>query len=383
MTRILDQLDAAKLGERLRIARNSAGLTQEQAASALGLSRTTMVAMERGERQVRPEELLALAELYKTSLHGLVRPTSLHVDLVGQFRRGRRGNVDDPEGLAAMRLLHGLATACAELEVALENPLKTDYPNERPMGRGRLDTQAEDLAIAIRNRLGLGMSPIPDLVTVLELEIGLRIFIRPLASTISGVYAYHDSLGGCVLINAKHPRTRQNWTLAHEFGHFLTSRHAPAIMYTDESRGHLAEDVADLFASSLMMPSALVRRIYDEYVGAHGRFSLRHLILSAHRLHVSIEAMSRRMEQLELLPRGTYESQRERGLNADVVRQVLGPDPAESASSPPPRLLVLAAEAYYKDLLTEGQLADMLVMDRFEVRRLLDALDDATLSGGS
>ena len=29
----------------------------------------------------------------------------------------------------------------------------------------------------------------------------------------------------CIAVNLKHPRERQHWTLAHEYGHFLTERY--------------------------------------------------------------------------------------------------------------------------------------------------------------
>jgi hypothetical protein len=37
---------------------------------------------------------------------------------------------------------------------------------------------------------------------------------------------------------------------------------------------------------------------------------------------------------------------------------------------------MLAVEAHEKDLLSEGQLADLLAVDRLEVRTLIDALSD-------
>lgn len=57
-------MDELKVGDRLRVARSASGLTQEQAAERLGLARTTLVAIERGDRQPRPEELVAFAKLY-------------------------------------------------------------------------------------------------------------------------------------------------------------------------------------------------------------------------------------------------------------------------------------------------------------------------------
>src|ERR1700757_353504 len=74
-------LAAADLGERLRAARSGANLTQEAAAAMLGMARTTLVAIEKGQRPVKPKELLALARLYGVSAGRLTSPDAIHVDL--------------------------------------------------------------------------------------------------------------------------------------------------------------------------------------------------------------------------------------------------------------------------------------------------------------
>lgn len=372
----IDQIDRAKLGERLRVARAARGLTQNDAANALSLARTTMVAIERGERQVRPEELIALSKLYGVSAHALLRDNAIHVDLVGQFRRSASPTAAEHDGAEAVNLLHRLATAYVEIEHQLGHPLRTNYPPERPIQRAHMEQQAEDLAQELRAQLGLGLAPIPDLLALAEMEIGLRVFVRDLPSRIAGVFAYHQELGACVLLNAKHPRTRRMWTLAHEIAHLLTQRGEPDVLVLGAAAvAAAAERFADLFAGALLMPGAAIRRHFAESVDQDGRFSPRHLILMAQRFHVSVEATCRRLEHLDLLPQGTYESLRERGLSGEVVRKVLGDPPADERPPVPPRLALLAAEAHFRDLLSEGQLAEMLVMDRVTLRELLDALE--------
>src|SRR5512133_790781 len=107
---ILERMEPGKLGERLRIARSSAAFTQEDAARALGVARTTLVAMEQGQRRVRPEELRKLADMYKVSINELLRETAVHVDLSAKFRRaGGDANLGEgPE--QAVRILNRLAT---------------------------------------------------------------------------------------------------------------------------------------------------------------------------------------------------------------------------------------------------------------------------------
>ena len=76
----------ADAGERLRIAREIAKITQAAAASAIGVARTTIVAIEQGERRARMNELRQLAKLYGTSVNALLRQESVHVDRVRDFK---------------------------------------------------------------------------------------------------------------------------------------------------------------------------------------------------------------------------------------------------------------------------------------------------------
>lgn len=368
-------LDQVELGERLRIARTTAGQTQEESAQALGLARTTMVAIERGERPLRAQELMTLARLYGTSVNALLRKEAVHVDLVAQFRRPLGRHVEAGEEVDAIRLLHQLAASSAELEQRLGKARRQEYPPETPIARAHVEQQAEDLASELRQRLGLGLGPIPDMFALCELEIGMRIFVRSIASEIAGVFAFHPALGACVLVNAKHPRARQTWTLAHEVGHLLTNRSATDVC-ASAGRKVPTERFADLFAAAFLMPGPTMRKRFAEVVEADSKFSARHLVLLSRRYYVSVEAMSRRLEHLELLPPGTYDRLKRAGTTRQLVSQILGEEPV---AEQPPRLLrlpLLAAEAHAEGLLSEEQVANMLALDLIEVRQLLDDLDE-------
>lgn len=56
------------LGERLRFARESAGLSQGQVARLLGKHRPTISEIEAGRRRVSSEELAAFAQTYDVSV---------------------------------------------------------------------------------------------------------------------------------------------------------------------------------------------------------------------------------------------------------------------------------------------------------------------------
>ncbi len=60
------------IAERLRTARELAGLSQAQAAKILGLHRPSVSEMEAGRRRVSAEELSKLAEIYSVDMSWLM-----------------------------------------------------------------------------------------------------------------------------------------------------------------------------------------------------------------------------------------------------------------------------------------------------------------------
>jgi Zn-dependent peptidase ImmA (M78 family)/DNA-binding XRE family transcriptional regulator len=376
---LLDRADARELGARLKAARTAAEVTQEVAAAHIGAARTTIVAIERGDRRLSSEELLALCELYGVSVGRMLRADAVRVDLAPQFRRTAQAEADPAAG-EATRLLQESATRYVELERRLGRPLEPDYPPPRRIQRGQAPEQAEDAAAELRARLGLGQSPIPDLLSLIESELRIRLFVLPLPARISGAYAYHEEIGACILINANHAPTRQAWTAAHELGHFMTDRHSAEVLRADAGFDDPAEQFANRFASALLMPAPAVRSRFRELTEAQGRFSPRALVYLALAFHVSVEAAARRLEQLRLFKKGTFEALRAAGLNAAAVRGIAGngTDAAPASAAVGrflPRYTQIALEAYEQELISEGELARMLHLGRIETRELLDELD--------
>jgi Zn-dependent peptidase ImmA (M78 family)/transcriptional regulator with XRE-family HTH domain len=371
----LDDIDATAIGERLRVARTDARIRQDDAAKALDISRPTIIAIEKGQRKVKLGELDQLAQLYNVPVNRLLAREAVTLDLQGRFRRI---DVNEADAAEALSKLKRLASASVELERLLGVKFSPSYLPEQPIGPGSIDRQAEEAAMALRHRLGLGLSPVQDIVSLLENELGIRVFIRELPSKIAGVFAYDPTVGACILLNAKHPWERRALTAAHETGHFLTNRSAVDLVEIDEGMTTADERFANAFSYAFLMPPAGIRRRFQELVESDRRFTPRHLLLMAQSFHVSPQAMCRQMETLELLPGGTFESLVERGFNKEFARGIVGDlAPTDETVPKNPRLAHLVSSASRRELVTEGQLANMLGMDRVEIRELIDAFGDA------
>ena len=371
----LEQIAPAEVGERLRTAREAANLTQAAAAQAVGVARTTIVAIEQGQRRVRINELQQLAKVYRTSVNALLRNESIHVDLAPRFRKL---NGDDEGAAAAAELLADLAKAEVELENLLGVQRVRNYPPERPLLLGDVKAQAEQDAAELRQRIGLGASPIRDLVTILEMELGVRVYVRRIDSRISGLFAYDDAIGACILLNANHPRDRRAQTAGHETGHFLSTRRQPEILHQHEGENSREERYANAFARALLTPARGVLEKFREVTAGSDRLTRRHVVVLAHFFGVSREAMVRRLEELGCVKSGTWDwFHANGGISDEHARQVLGdlplPDVFKAEADRPTtlRLNLLAEEAARQGLLSEGQLSRLLRLDRVELREIL------------
>lgn len=375
---ILQQLDPRDLGRRLQDARKASGRTQQDAADQLGVARTTITAIEQGARRVQPGELVRLASYFGRSVGEFMRRGEAVAPFTVQLRA-----VLSPKDAVEAEIAPGLLDfqrLCEdylELERLCAAPLPRHYPAPYELGGLPPEALAEDVATAERSRLGLGDGPLLHLREVLENDVGLRIFFIDLPPKVAGMFAYTEQLGGCVALNAKHPPERARLTIAHDYAHFLTKRYQPEITPLGRyERLPEQERFADAFARTFLLPTdGLRRRFHELQRSREGGITPADLCLLAHRYFVSVEAITRRLEELHLVPLGTWDRLVDRGFRVREAQALLHLAPHAVADQPLPlRYRYLAAEAYERGDLSEGQLARFLRTDRLGARELVASL---------
>ena len=124
------------------------------------------------------------------------------------------------------------------------------------------------------------------------------------------------------------------------------------------------------------MPSVGLRRRFNEISRTtDGKVTVADICRVAHHYFVSVEAMTLRLEELRLLPGGTWERLRDRGFKVREAQVQLG----LTLRSPADRLLplryqLLAVRAFEEGNLTEGELSRLLRVDRVSARRTVQQL---------
>ena len=379
----LNELSAHEIGRRLRLARENAGIKQDDASQFIGVSRPTLVSIEKGGRSVRIQELQVLAHHYGVSANALLRREAIHTDLVHRFRRMRE--TEDKYKAEAIQLFNNLIRADVELENVLGIERRRNYPPERGINEGDVLALAEVHAQELRDWLGLGPGPIADIFSVIELSLGIRLYQRRLSSKskVAGLFTFDETVGACILLNANHPLSRRIQSAGHEVGHFFGTRRDPEVLEEDERFLSRDERYAHAFGRAFLTPSKSFENSFRQLREITGKITRRLIILLSQQYNISRQACGLRLEELGLAKKGTWDwFDKNGGITEDHVREVLGemanrPDPAKTDADRPisHRTSLMAHAAWKRALMSEGQLADLLRVRRVELRKIIDQIE--------
>ena len=372
--RAIEKVDPRVLGRRLRESRRASGFTQNGVAAQLSVPRDTVAAVENGERPPRPDELIGMARLFARPVGDFVGRRETAADFGDQVRAAvrARGIRESPRGLdSAAAELQRLCEDYLHLENLTGAPLRQDHPRRYCAGSAPPVEEGDAAASAERSRLGLGDGPLLCLGEFLETYAGIRAFDIELPSGVAALVCHSDELGHCLAVNARHPEEHRRWSMAHQYGHFLSLRYRSAVhLLANDGPDTDAERFADAFASSLLMPSAGLRRRFNGHFRAvGGKVTAADLCGLARHYLVPLEYMTLRLEKLRLLPEGTWDGLRNGGPGVMGVQTERGLSAHVSGSEDLPfRYRLLAVKAYCEEHITEGQLARLLRVDRVSAR---------------
>jgi Zn-dependent peptidase ImmA (M78 family) len=333
--------------------------------------------MEKGERRVRAEELVELASLYGRSLSSLLQGGEPIEGFSVQLRGLVTPSAAQPELQSAIEEFQALCEDYLQLEKVRSAPLGKRYPPPYEIDQLDPSQAAEDVAAEERRRLGLGDGPLLNLREVLEDAVGLRVFLLELPARVAGMYSFSEELGGCIALNLDHPPERRRLSLAHEYGHFLTSRFRGEILEEGRyERKPFPEVFAETFGRAFLMPAAGLRRQFLALKRDRKGFTTRSdLCRLAYSFDVSAEATVRRLEELQLVPAGLWERLRIEGFKVREAMQILGLSPSSRHDERlPARFRTLAVESWQEGDLTEGQLARVLRVNRLQAREIIQAV---------
>lgn len=399
-----------ELGRRIRSARESCGLTQEQLGDAVELSRIAISQIEAGSRSVSSIELDRIAYAVGRDIKAFFADAFVEQDALAALFRTESQLAEQADLLHALQGSLALGREMTNLErlLGVDRAHLRTATYELPAARSRWDAiqQGQRIAVDERQRLGLGLSPIGDLVELFESQ-GVRTGLVTLPDNISGLTLSDEKIGIFVVINREHPPLRRRFSLAHEYAHVLIDRDRSGAISRSENRADLLEVRANAFAAEFMMPAEGVAQfvqalgkggasraqmaVFDEadVVQVEQRatpgsqdIQIHDVALMAHHFGVSRISALYRLKNLRMVDEREFQhlkSQEDSGAGKAIADFLAADDPADEREMRDEfrrRFLGLALEASRREEITLSkltELAAMVGMDRQEVRHVLSS----------
>ncbi|SMO93644.1 helix-turn-helix domain-containing protein [Melghirimyces algeriensis] len=327
------------IGSRIRLARVRAGLTMQELANQVGVSKTAVSKFEKGETAPRQSTLLRLAKSLSVGVEFFFREVKVDTIAPAYRKHSKIGK----------RLQE---TIEAKILETVERYLMVDdlFPDELslkevlPQIRINSVKDAELAANELREKWKLGTDPIDDLCGRLE-KSGVKVIAIEGPKGFDGFSCWvkNDAQVPVIAFNVNVPGDRQRFNLAHELGHLVH----------DESPDVDIEKAAHRFAGAFLVPDEAV---YAELGKKRSNLSFNELRLLKRKYGVSIQLWIRRAYDLKIIDKSTYTSLFRR-LSARGWRSE---EPEHVAPEKPYRLDQLVHRALAEKLVTPSFAATLL-----------------------
>jgi Zn-dependent peptidase ImmA (M78 family) len=245
-----------------------------------------------------------------------------------------------------------------------------------------LELGPETFAAEARQRLGLGVRPVWDMVALLE-EEGVFVVEAPFESRyLFGAFTYSDESGPCVLINTHCTKGRQTTTAAHEYCHNLKDRERiSAIVCGRHNEDEDVERYAFAFARHFLMPREGVLQVLDDLGSLDGNIDEEDVAHLRWHFRVSYRIALLHLMQLGFVGRPEYNRlkdldsvwslDRRLGYDPDEDRKEIPKGAAEPLRRPRP-LVELAVKAYDAGRITLSRFAEVMGLDRAAAAEFLE-----------
>ena len=250
--------------------------------------------------------------------------------------------------------------------------------------RALLELGPETFAAETRQRLGLGVRTVWDMVALME-EEGVFVVEAPFESNnLFGAFTYSEDTGPCVLINTHCTRGRQTTTAAHEYCHNLRDRErVRAIVCGRHNEDEELERYAYAFARHFLMPREGVLQVLDDLGSLGGSIDEEDVVHLRWHFRVSYGIALLHLMQLGFVSRSEYEHLKDVGSVWSLDRR-LGYDPDEDRKEAPkqdaeplrrPRPLIeLAVKAYEGGRITLSRFAEVMGLERSAAADFLETV---------
>lgn len=283
------------MGKKIAEARQRAGMTQDQLASAVLLDRSALAKVETGLRRVSALELARIADELGERIEWFV--------------------MQAPPAIVSHRNTHGHDEATSRIDRMIERlgwnvefvaKHGKDLPGIRvaTMGPPTSRAEAESMATDVRHRLGLDDEEPFYRISEAVAKLGLLAFCFDLGRDAADAASLLLAEGGIALVNGQLQVGRRRLALVHELGHFMIADEYSIDWRIVSGNESALELRLDDFARATLLPKKGIVKFWRSAIkdatddDDHLRVAA---VKSASKFRVDMSTLSRRLRELEIV----------------------------------------------------------------------------------
>ncbi|WP_084645904.1 helix-turn-helix domain-containing protein [Marinimicrobium agarilyticum] len=345
------------LHERIKRARVLKGMSLQQVADALGdISKQALSKYEKGKDAPNSTRLIRLAEVLGVKPEYFFRHSDVELGEV-DFRKHSTFGKRQQEAVKEQVREHLERYFSVEelFDSEAQEHSVARWLHSIPVGS---PSDAEGAAEKLRQQWDLGTNPISNMTETLE-ENGVKVVGLEAHEQFDGLCAeLNNGADAVVVSNINRPGERQRFNLAHELGHLLMEIPEKVHGTRDE------ENWCHRFSGAFLFPAEQVRETFGE---SRHRVLLKEFLLAKEEWGISIQAILRRLFDLEVVSQSYYQST----AKFFSIKGWRKSEPRELKPESSYRLRQMVYRALAEDLVTPSRAAELLNTSLHSIEKVL------------
>lgn len=274
-------------GYRIKSARKLKGLSLQNVADELGISKQMVSKYENGLSVPPSSKLLILSKLFNQKIDYFFRSFKVELGEVN-FRKKSSFSAKKQTSLKEQIKIK------LENYLWIEDTLAIDSSFKNIISHKKIKTLSDidDAVLHLRNSWKIGIDPIHNIIQLLEDKEIKIIELYDVDNKFDGLATYIDKKYPVIVVNGMFPVERKRFTILHELGHLLLN--LPNCELAEE------EKFCHSFASEFLLPKHM---LVNEFGNKRKHVSFTELVSIQKKYGISIPAIIYRLVENGILPK--------------------------------------------------------------------------------
>jgi Zn-dependent peptidase ImmA (M78 family) len=275
----------AIIGQRIRNSRVHKGLSMQEVANTIGVSKQMINKYEQGKSMPSSEKLIALSKLFQQKIDYFFRKPEVIIEEISFRKKSKFGtkkvNALKEEIRIQIENYLFIENIC-EVSNTFKNPLDQYFvANENDI---------KEAVKVIRNFWNIGQDAIHNIIDLLEDNHIKVIEVEDESGSFDGLATIIDRKYHIIVIAKGMPIERKRFTLLHELGHLLL----PISSFEEKQQ----EKFCNVFASEMLLSEA---NVITEFGSSRSRVALEELKNVQEKYGISISAIVYKLGQTKIM----------------------------------------------------------------------------------